>query len=120
MVQHEAAVPLPASRSPIEHRGAFSALSVFVVANGMEGDVKEAFRNRPRLVDDAPGFVRMEVMSPLDAPQELWLLTFWDSQAAFDEWHHSHLYRESHKGIPKGLKLVPGRTQLRRFEHVCS
>lgn len=31
-------------------------------------------------------------------------------------WHHSHLYHESHKGIPKGLKRVPGETQIRRFE----
>lgn len=120
MVQQEVEAQQPRSRAPIPHTGAFSALSIFVVANGMEGDVKAAFRERPHLVDDAPGFVRMEVMSPLDALNELWLLTFWDSQAAFEEWHHSHLYRESHKGIPRGLKLVPGRTELRRFEHVCS
>ena len=99
---------------------AFSALSRFVIANGMDAQVKEAFRNRPHLVDGAPGFVRMEVLSPLEQPQEIWLLTFWTDRASFEAWHHSHLYRESHKGIPKGLKLVPGRTELMRFEHVCS
>ena len=34
--------------------------------------------------------------------------------------HESHLHDDSHRGIPKGLKLVPGETQMSRFEHVCS
>ena len=33
------------------------AISRFRVANGMEKEVREAFRNRPRLVEDAPGFL---------------------------------------------------------------
>jgi heme-degrading monooxygenase HmoA len=99
---------------------AFAALSRFTVANGMEDAVKRAFRARPHLVDDVEGFVRMEVISPRDKPQELWLLTFWTDEHAFDEWHHGHLYHESHRGIPKGLKLVPRSTELLRFEHVCS
>lgn len=98
----------------------FAALSRFTVANGMEDEVKTAFRRRPHLVDDVPGFVRMEVISPQDRPNEIWLLTFWTEPAAFDEWHHSHVYRESHKGIPKGLKLVPRSTELVRFDHVAS
>jgi len=98
----------------------FVALSKFVIANDMTAEVKEAFRQRPHLVDGQPGFVRMEVFSPLDQPEEIWLVTYWTDAASFDVWHHSHLYHESHKGIPKGLKLVPGETQIRRFEHVAS
>lgn len=48
----------------------FVALSKFVIANDKTTEVKEAFRQRPHLVDDQPGFVRMEVFSPLDRPQE--------------------------------------------------
>ena len=99
---------------------AFVALSKFVVANDMMAEVKEAFRQRPHLVDDQPGFVRMEVFSPLDQPQEIWLVTYWTDQESFKVWHHSHLYHQSHKGIPKGLKLVPGQQQIRHFEHICS
>jgi len=62
----------------------------------------------------------MEVISPVERPEELWLITFWADEASFDAWHHSHLYRESHDGIPKGLKLVPAETQIRHFEHVAS
>lgn len=37
-------------------------LSKFRVRNGMEDAVRLAFRARPHLVDDAPGFPRMEVL----------------------------------------------------------
>jgi heme-degrading monooxygenase HmoA len=98
----------------------FVALSKFVIANDMIAEVKAAFRDRPHLVDGQPGFERMEVLSPLDRPEEIWLVTYWTDAASYDRWHHSHLYHESHQGIPKGLKLVPGETKIRRFEHVAS
>jgi heme-degrading monooxygenase HmoA len=98
----------------------FVALSKFVVANGMTPSVKASFRNRPHLVDYAPGYLRMDVISPVDRPDEIWLMTFWTNEASFRAWHHSHLYHASHKGIPEGLKLVPGETQIRVFEHVAS
>jgi heme oxygenase (mycobilin-producing) len=98
----------------------FVSLSKFVVANDKMAEVKEAFRNRPHLVDEQPGFVQMEVFSPLDRPEEIWLVTYWTDAESFSLWHHSHLYQQSHKGIPKGLKLVAGETAIRHFEHICS
>jgi heme-degrading monooxygenase HmoA len=99
---------------------AFASLSRFAVANGRVEDVKQAFRERPHSVDGAPGFLRLEVLNPIDAPEEIWLLTFWSDEASFRAWHHSHLYREAHQGIPKGVKLVPKSVEIRYFEHVCS
>jgi len=101
-------------------RATLVVLSKFVIANGMAAEVKAAFRDRPRLVDGAPGFVRMEVLSPLERPEEIWLVTYWTDAASFEAWHHSHHYKESHRGIPGGLKLVPRETEIRRLEHVCS
>jgi len=98
----------------------FVALSRFVVANGKTEEVKGAFANRPHLVDSAPGFLRLEVLSPRDNPDEIWLLTYWTEEAQYTTWHRSHQYHESHKGIPKGLKLVPKSAQIRFFEHVAS
>jgi heme-degrading monooxygenase HmoA len=98
----------------------FVSISKFVVANDQITEVKDAFRRRPHLVDDQPGFVRMEVFSPFDRPEEIWLVTYWTDAESFKLWHHSHLYQQSHKGIPKGLKLVPGGTEIRHFEHICS
>ncbi len=121
---HSATAPALATATPqsaaVKAASTFVALSKFVIANDKTAEVKEAFRRRPHLVDDQPGFVRMEVFSPLDRPEEIWLVTYWTDAASFKLWHHSHLYHESHKGIPKGLKLVPGEQQIRHFEHVSS
>ncbi len=75
--------------------------------------------NRPGLVNNAPGFVRLQVISPTDNPQEIWLITQWVDEESYKTWHHSHLYHESHEGIPKGLKLVPRSAKVRFFEHIC-
>jgi heme-degrading monooxygenase HmoA len=98
----------------------FVALSKFTVANGMAPQIKEAFLNRPHLVDTAPGFLRMDVISPVDNPDEIWLLTYWTDESSYKVWHRSHAYHDSHKGIPKGLKLVPKSAQVSFFEHVAS
>ena len=98
----------------------FIAVSQFTIANDKTDEVKQAFRNRPHLVEQAEGFIRMEVLSPRETPAEIWLVTCWNNEEAFKVWHRSHLYRESHKGIPKGLKLVPQSTRLRFFDSVCS
>ena len=95
-------------------------ISQFVVANGMSDEVREAFRNRPHLVDGAPGFLRMEVFNPRDEPECFWLVTFWTDEQSYRTWHRSHEYHDSHAGIPAGLKLVPGRTRITLFHHVAS
>ena len=92
------------------------ALSRFTIANDMAPQVREAFRQRPHLVDNASGFLGMEVMSPIDKPAEIWLVTRWVDETSYRSWHHSHAYHDSHKGIPKGLKLVPGSTEITLFE----
>ena len=98
----------------------FIALSTFTIANDMAPEVKEAFIKRPHLVDDAPGFERMDVFCPQDNPSEIWLMTFWSDEESYKVWHKSHLYSESHKGIPKGLKLIPRSAQVRYFSHISS
>jgi signal transduction histidine kinase len=52
-------------------------LSQFRVAGEMAAATKEAFLERPHLVDEAPGFLRLEVLSPRDQPDEIWLFTYW-------------------------------------------
>jgi hypothetical protein len=72
-----AAAPWRRTRAPTP--GGFVTHSRFLVANGMEPEVKAAFRAR----------------------------------------HRGHGYRESHCGLPKGLKRVGCKTCLRGFEVVC-
>ncbi|WP_242916106.1 antibiotic biosynthesis monooxygenase family protein [Pontibacter liquoris] len=94
----------------------FIALSTFTIANGLVAEVREAFVNRPHMVDNAPGFVRMEVLSPQENPNEIWLMTFWEDQPSFQVWYKSHQYQDAHKGIPAGLRLVPGSTKVQYFD----
>lgn len=110
----------PDSSAPVGAAGGFAAVSQFAVANRMTAAVKTAFRQRLRQVEQVPGFLRLEVLSPLDDPEEIWLLTWWRDEASFKAWYGSHAYHQSHQGIPKGLKLVSGRTKIRYFEPVCS
>ena len=56
----------------------------------------------------------------LDAPDEIWLITYWRDEPSYRTWHRSHHYRDAHKGIPKGVKLVPKSATVRFFDHVCS
>jgi heme-degrading monooxygenase HmoA len=99
---------------------AYVSLSRFRVRNGMAPEVAAAFRARPHLVESAHGFVRLEVLTPKDDDSEFWLLTYWTDEESFREWHSSHLYRDSHAGIPKGLKLDPAATELRSFNYIAS
>jgi len=98
----------------------FVALSRFTVGNEMSGQVKEAFRNRPHLVNQASGFQRLDVISPADNPDEIWLITYWTDEESFTSWHRSHRFREVHQWIPKGLKVVPRSAKLQSFHHICS
>lgn len=98
----------------------FVALSKFITANGMTDEVKQAFRDRPHLVDEVRGFVRLDVISPFDNPDEIWLITYWIDEESYHTWHRGHAYHASHFRIPKGLKLVPKSAQVRSFEHIAS
>lgn len=94
-------------------------LSQFRVTPEMSGAVKDAFLARPHLVDNAPGFLRLEVLSPRDVPDEIWLFTYWTDEESFRTWHRSHAYKASHRVIPKGLRVVPQTASIRVLEHVA-
>ena len=96
------------------------ALSMFTVANGMTEEVKRAFRDRPHLVEQSPGFLRMEVIESVDDANEIWLLTYWAYGDSYHSWHLSHAHHESHRGIPKGLKLVSKSARVKFVRHVGS
>lgn len=99
----------------------FVALSKFEVrTEEMAEAVRKAFVERPHLVEQADGFVRLDVIRPEENPREIWLLTYWRDREAYGAWHKSHQYHDSHAGIPSGLKLFASSTQLRFFEHVAS
>jgi heme oxygenase (mycobilin-producing) len=95
-------------------------ISRFKVANGMEAEVRQAFLDRPHLVDDVPGFLGMEVYQESEDPSAFYLVTRWTDLENYQIWHRSEAHRESHQFIPKGLKLASGFTEIRRLERIAS
>lgn len=93
--------------------------SKFTIANGMIDEVKTAFQHRPRLVDSFDGFLGIEVVSSVNNPAEILLITRWRDKESYQNWHHGHEYHDSHQGIPKGLKIVPRSTEIRMFEVIA-
>ncbi len=94
----------------------YVAMSKFVVINNMQKEVQNAFKNRPHLVDNEPGFIRMEVLNPVDQPEAFILMTYWQDEQSWQKWFKSHAYKESHKLMPKGLKLSPSNTEISYYQ----
>ena len=86
--------------------------SRFRVANGLEASVRAAFVARPRLVDLTPGFLGLETFTDAQHPEIFYLITRWVDEESYQRWHRSADHRESHAGIPAGLKLDPAFTQV--------
>src|SRR5262245_53089813 len=82
----------------------------------MEEAVRQAFADRPRLVEDARGFLGMEVLVDRGDCSRFQLLTRWIDEESFLRWHKGPLHHLSHRGIPKGLKLDAAHTVVRTFE----
>lgn len=95
----------------------FVAMSRFRVRRGQEDMVRESFTNRPMRVDDQPGFIRMEVLSPTEQTNEFWLITMWSDRESFETWHAHHL-KEAHSAMPRGLKVEKGSRDLQYLELV--
>lgn len=74
---------------------------------------EEAFRQRARLVDRAPGFLRNLVLRPKNPEDPYIVLTLWESDAAFLAWTESPAFREGHaRGtLPKEAFSGPSRLE---------
>jgi heme-degrading monooxygenase HmoA len=94
------------------------AMSRFRVTGHREREVRQAFLDRPRLVDDQPGFLGLEVFHDPTDCAVFYLVTRWSDLAAFRTWHASPAHRRSHELMPKGLKLDSAFTELRVLERL--
>ena len=70
----------------------------------METEVKNAFIKRPKMVENATGYIKRDVISPFDYPSEIHLIAYWQSVEE-SERHKLHL-KSAHQLILKRLKLV--------------
>jgi diguanylate cyclase (GGDEF)-like protein len=89
-----------------------TVISRFRVRNGLEEEVRKAFLNRPRLVENAPGFCGLDVLTDAADPAVFLLVTRWTDEASFRVWHRSEAHHQSHGLIPQGVKLDASFTSL--------
>ena len=72
------------------------------VATGWEEAFEERFRRRAGQVDQQPGFVRMQILRPVETGDPYIVLTTWDSHEAFRAWIGSEDFKAAHRDpLPK-------------------
>ena len=75
----------------------------------------EAFRGRIHLVDDADGFVDLQVWQSDRDAGEILMVSRWRDRHAFRDYMRSAEHQVSHDRIPKALKEL---IRLERLEHL--
>jgi heme-degrading monooxygenase HmoA len=76
-----------------------------------------AFRERARLVDDADGFVDLQVWRSDRDPEEVLMVSRWRDRAAFTAYMRSEEHHFSHDRIDPELKQA---IKLERLEHLST
>lgn len=99
------------------------AAETFVVSSEVTislecGDqLEQAFRDRLHLVEEAPGFQRLEVWRDIKLPGVFQMVSWWDDVACFRDYMRSDAHRRSHVRIPTEPQRPHG-SGLRRYMRV--
>ena len=98
---------------------------MFVVANRVPVQpdwtetFEERFRQRAGQIDQQPGFVRMEILRPVDADTPYVVLTVWQSKEHFQAWVGSDDFKAAHRNpLPK--EAFSGESKLEKHEIIIS
>ncbi|CAM3778269.1 antibiotic biosynthesis monooxygenase family protein [Mesobacillus thioparans] len=57
---------------------------------------EDRFLNRPRMIENEPGFVAIRVLRPLSSNTYI-ILTIWENESSFENWQKSKAYAHAHK-----------------------
>ena len=93
----------------------YVSMSRLRVAAEQSDALVAAFRDRARLVDDADGFVDLQVWRSDRDPEEVLMVSRWRDRAAFTAYMRSAEHRVSHDRIDPELKAA---IKLERLEHL--
>jgi heme-degrading monooxygenase HmoA len=99
------------------------------VAEGHEAEFEDRFRNRAHLIDQSPGFIRNDVLRPVqrkldhktgemvesDEQGYYLVMTWWESEDDFWNWTRSEAFREAHKNRAPS-EMFAGRNVLETHE----
>jgi heme-degrading monooxygenase HmoA len=93
----------------------YVSLSRLRIPEARAPELVAAFRRRVRLVDDADGFVDLQVWQSDRDPGELVMVSRWRDRGAFKSYMKSDLHRISHERIDPDLDDA---IKLERLEHM--
>jgi heme-degrading monooxygenase HmoA len=93
----------------------YVSLSRLRVEDERADDLVAAFRNRAHLVDDAPGFVDLEVWRSDRDPCEVIMVSRWRDRDSFRRYMRSREHAVSHGRIGADLEAA---ISLQRLEHL--
>jgi heme-degrading monooxygenase HmoA len=93
----------------------YVSMSRLRVAGDQSDALVAAFRARARLVDDADGFVDLQVWRSDRDPEEVLMVSRWRDRAAFTAYMRSTEHRISHDRIAPELQAA---IRLERLEHL--
>jgi heme-degrading monooxygenase HmoA len=78
-------------------------------------ELVQAFRDRARLVDEADGFVDLQVWQSDRDPSELIMVSRWRDRRAFRDYMRSEAHRVSHSRVDPALDAA---IDLKALEHL--
>lgn len=88
---------------------------MFVVTNRVpvvdtyRDQFEERFRQRAGQVEKQPGFIRMEIMRPVDDESPYLVMTTWKDEDAFNNWVGSEDFKAAHQNpLPKEAYKATG------------
>lgn len=92
------------SAGSLDHAG-FAVLNNIPVTDEGRPLFEDRFLNRPRMIENEPGFVAIRVLRPLSS-NTYTILTVWENEGAFENWQKSKAYEHAHKkrGTEAGAK----------------
>ena len=72
---------------------------------------EDRFHNRAGQIDKQPGFVRLEILKPVDTASPYIVQTVWEDEAAYQAWVESDDFKAAHSNpLPK--EAVTGNSQM--------
>ena len=84
------------------------AISRICITSGNADAVAAQYQRRSRLVEQAPGFLSLEILRGQDRPDEFLVCMRWVDRAAFEDYRGSALFRQAHGTIAR----IPGHTRI--------
>ncbi len=84
------------------------------IAKGHEQEFEKRFERRLGAVDKMPGFIRNEILRPIMGDYYI-IMTYWESQAAFEAWTQSESFRQAHAN-PAPKEMFAGQNVFEMHE----